>query len=288
MCCTGQWAPVSCSGTERRTERRSAAHCTCYRGHELNGDPPRPRPAAMGCSSSVPEPAWRGVFEFAVVAPDDLFDKLAASVRRLYADGSPAPRSAADAGYAAELGDLVGESDVAFTLQETDYVMTRYESGGAFREAVAARAAAVPAQEAAYAAAVAKAKAAGSVAPMPRYQLRVGALISIIPLEGGGTPEETDAATKRFADDTQAAYDCHAVKILFLDRVGMRDGHDDDDYDALVESRRSALEEANPAPYEMQIYTHITHVDDVNNVEKVMNDVNHIVINFSLAKGGLI
>ena len=37
-----------------------------------------------------------------------------------------------------------------------------------------------------------------------------------------------------------------------------------------------------------QIYAHVTCATDRDNVEKVFNDVQHIVVNNSLVKGGLL
>lgn len=59
-------------------------------------------------------------------------------------------------------------------------------------------------------------------------------------------------------------------------------------YDDGVEFIKTQFETLNKNPREKQIYTHITCATDRGNVEKVFNDVQHIVINTSLQKGGLL
>ena len=51
---------------------------------------------------------------------------------------------------------------------------------------------------------------------------------------------------------------------------------------------RGQFEGRNKNPREKQIYAHVTCATDKTNVEKVFGDVQHIVINTSLARGGLI
>mmetsp|Transcript_50805 Transcript_50805/g.80939 ORF Transcript_50805/g.80939 Transcript_50805/m.80939 type:complete len:357 (-) Transcript_50805:749-1819(-) len=61
-----------------------------------------------------------------------------------------------------------------------------------------------------------------------------------------------------------------------------------DTYDECVGYIRGQFEGKNRNPREKQIYSHVTCATDKTNVEKVFGDVQHIVINSSLAKGGLI
>eukprot|EP00485_Elphidium_margaritaceum_P023187 CAMPEP_0202711494 /NCGR_PEP_ID=MMETSP1385-20130828/23293_1 /ASSEMBLY_ACC=CAM_ASM_000861 /TAXON_ID=933848 /ORGANISM="Elphidium margaritaceum" /LENGTH=355 /DNA_ID=CAMNT_0049371241 /DNA_START=100 /DNA_END=1167 /DNA_ORIENTATION=+ len=61
-----------------------------------------------------------------------------------------------------------------------------------------------------------------------------------------------------------------------------------DEYDACVEYIKGLFEGRNMNPDEKQIYVHVTCATDKRNVEKVFGDVQHIVINASLTKGGLI
>jgi len=51
---------------------------------------------------------------------------------------------------------------------------------------------------------------------------------------------------------------------------------------------REQFEKLNKIPDERQIYTHVTCATDVSNIQRVFNDVQHIVINWSLQKTGLI
>lgn len=51
---------------------------------------------------------------------------------------------------------------------------------------------------------------------------------------------------------------------------------------------RQRFEEKNKNPRDKQIYSHVTMATDKTNVERVFGDVQHIVINTSLARGGLI
>lgn len=51
---------------------------------------------------------------------------------------------------------------------------------------------------------------------------------------------------------------------------------------------RTQFENKNKNPREKQIYAHVTCATDKTNVQKVFGDVQHIVINTSLARGGLI
>jgi len=46
--------------------------------------------------------------------------------------------------------------------------------------------------------------------------------------------------------------------------------------------------DCNANPDEREIYTHVTQATDSDNVKKVFNDVQHIVINFSLQRSGLL
>ena len=59
------------------------------------------------------------------------------------------------------------------------------------------------------------------------------------------------------------------------------------DYDAGCEFFREKFESKNRTP-DKEIYTHVTCATDANNVTRVFNDVNHIVIEHSLDAGGLI
>jgi len=61
-----------------------------------------------------------------------------------------------------------------------------------------------------------------------------------------------------------------------------------DNYDDCVAYIRTKFENKNKNPREKQIYAHVTCATDKTNVEKVFGDVQHIVINTSLARGGLI
>eukprot|EP01084_Bolivina_argentea_P171327 296825_1 len=51
---------------------------------------------------------------------------------------------------------------------------------------------------------------------------------------------------------------------------------------------RNKFEERNNTPRSKQIYTHITVATDKTNVERVFGDIQHIVINTSLQRGGLL
>jgi len=59
-------------------------------------------------------------------------------------------------------------------------------------------------------------------------------------------------------------------------------------YDSCVSFIRDEFEGRNRNPQGKQIYSHVTCATERTNVEKVFGDVQHIVINTSLAKGGLI
>lgn len=72
------------------------------------------------------------------------------------------------------------------------------------------------------------------------------------------------------------------LTVCFDEYVG------DSTYDDGVEFIKAQFERLNQNPREKQIYTHITCATDRGNVEKVFNDVQHIVINTSLQKGGLL
>ena len=56
-------------------------------------------------------------------------------------------------------------------------------------------------------------------------------------------------------------------------------------YDDGVQFIRTQFESKNKNPREKQIYSHVTCATDKTNVEKVFGDVQHIVINTSLARG---
>jgi len=62
----------------------------------------------------------------------------------------------------------------------------------------------------------------------------------------------------------------------------------DNSYDESVGFLRSQYEGRNNNPTSKQIYSHVTDATDKSNVEKVFGDVQHIVINTSLQRGGLI
>merc|ERR1712228_851994 len=59
-------------------------------------------------------------------------------------------------------------------------------------------------------------------------------------------------------------------------------------FDEYVGFIRTRFESKNKNPREKQIYSHVTMATDKTNVERVFGDVQHIVINTSLARGGLI
>jgi len=59
-------------------------------------------------------------------------------------------------------------------------------------------------------------------------------------------------------------------------------------YDDCVQFVREQFEDRNRNPAQKQIYSHVTCATERSNVEKVFGDVQHIVINTSLQKGGLI
>eukprot|EP01083_Nonionella_stella_P079283 217405_1 len=60
------------------------------------------------------------------------------------------------------------------------------------------------------------------------------------------------------------------------------------DFDTNYNFIKKAFENKNRNPKEKHIYTHCTTATDKDNVERVFNDVQHIVIQNSLSKGGLI
>jgi len=62
----------------------------------------------------------------------------------------------------------------------------------------------------------------------------------------------------------------------------------DNSYDETVSFLRTQYEERNNDPKTKQVYSHVTCATDKSNVEKVFGDVQHIVINTSLQRGGLI
>eukprot|EP01084_Bolivina_argentea_P295237 508228_1 len=72
------------------------------------------------------------------------------------------------------------------------------------------------------------------------------------------------------------------ISVCFDEYDGM------DKYDDCVGYIRTRFEERNNNPTQKQIYSHVTCATDKTNVEKVFGDVQHIVINTSLARGGLI
>jgi len=61
-----------------------------------------------------------------------------------------------------------------------------------------------------------------------------------------------------------------------------------DTYDDCINYIRHQFESKNKDPKNKQIYTHLTSATDKSQVERVFNDVQHVVINASLVKGGLI
>eukprot|EP01084_Bolivina_argentea_P181242 313043_1 len=62
----------------------------------------------------------------------------------------------------------------------------------------------------------------------------------------------------------------------------------EDNYDQCIGFIRQNFESRNRNPNAKQVYSHVTCATDKTNVEKVFGDVQHIVINTSLARGGLI
>lgn len=94
----------------------------------------------------------------------------------------------------------------------------------------------------------------------------------------------------------------HTAMILFLNKkdlfaekiqkvpltVCFEEYEGEDIYDDCVGFIRRTFEEKNKNPQEKQIYSHVTCATDKTNVERVFGDVQHIVINTSLARGGLI
>jgi len=63
---------------------------------------------------------------------------------------------------------------------------------------------------------------------------------------------------------------------------------DAQDYDVTTEYIKDVFESRNQAPGSKQVFTHLTCAVDKNQVEKVFNDVQTVIINTSLASGGLI
>eukprot|EP01084_Bolivina_argentea_P188784 324871_1 len=61
-----------------------------------------------------------------------------------------------------------------------------------------------------------------------------------------------------------------------------------DDFDSNYNFIKKEFELKNSNPKEKHIYTHCTCATDRDNTERVFNDVQHIVIQNSLHKGGLI
>ncbi|ETO14203.1 G-protein subunit alpha 1 [Reticulomyxa filosa] len=57
------------------------------------------------------------------------------------------------------------------------------------------------------------------------------------------------------------------------------------EYEPCISYIRHQFESQNSNPKDKQIYTHVTLATDKNNVERVFGDVQHIVINTSLANG---
>jgi len=51
---------------------------------------------------------------------------------------------------------------------------------------------------------------------------------------------------------------------------------------------RNQFESKNKKPDDREIYTHVTQATDTENVKKVFNDVQHIVVNWSLQRSGLL
>jgi len=62
----------------------------------------------------------------------------------------------------------------------------------------------------------------------------------------------------------------------------------DQNFEAAVEYARQQFISQNDNPRARQIYTHVTCATDQENVKKVFNDVQHIIVNVSLQKGGLL
>jgi len=68
------------------------------------------------------------------------------------------------------------------------------------------------------------------------------------------------------------------------------DGYQGDaqSYDHTTEYIKEKFEECNRANAQRQVFTHLTCAVDKNQVEKVFNDIQTVIINASLAQGGLI
>lgn len=59
-------------------------------------------------------------------------------------------------------------------------------------------------------------------------------------------------------------------------------------YEASLDEIRRQFEEKNKDPDGRRVYTHVTCATDTDNIQRVFNDVQHIVINWSLEKSGLL
>merc|ERR1711997_926728 len=78
--------------------------------------------------------------------------------------------------------------------------------------------------------------------------------------------------------------DLFAAKIQKVPLSVCFDEYDGDDiYDDCVGFIRTRFESKNKNPREKQVYSHVTMATDKTNVERVFGDVQHIVINMSLA-----
>ena len=83
--------------------------------------------------------------------------------------------------------------------------------------------------------------------------------------------------------------DVFAIKLTkYPLTVCFEDYDGDNTYDDGVKYIKNLFLDRNKNPREKQVYTHITCATDRTNMEKVFGDVQHIVIETSLAKGGLI
>jgi len=74
-----------------------------------------------------------------------------------------------------------------------------------------------------------------------------------------------------------------SLKICFEEYDGP-----DQNFDAAVEYVRQQFINQNDNPRSRQIYSHITCATDQENVKKVFNDVQHIIVSVQLQRGGLV
>jgi len=72
------------------------------------------------------------------------------------------------------------------------------------------------------------------------------------------------------------------ITVCFQDYTGTQE------FEPSLAYIRKEFEGKNKNPDEREIYTHVTQATDTENVKKVFNDIQHIVVNWALQKSGLL